>query len=137
MRKTTAQKGNPELIQALTEIEKEKDIDKEILFEAIENSLLAACKNQYGKADNVRVILDRKTGEFHVYLDKEVVEEVEDEATQISITEARVRYPGKIVGDMIAQDLQHNTKELWPYCSSESKTGCCSEDPGRRKKSLV
>ena len=71
MRKTTAQKGNPELIQALTEIEKEKDIDKEILFEAIENSLLAACKNQYGKADNVRVILDRKTGEFHVYLDKE------------------------------------------------------------------
>ena len=104
MRKTTAQKGNPELIQALTEIEKEKDIDKEILFEAIENSLLAACKNQYGKADNVRVILDRKTGEFHVYLDKEVVEEVEDEATQISITEARVRYPGKIVGDMIAQE---------------------------------
>ena len=104
MRKTTAQKGNLELIQALTEIEKEKDIDKEILFEAIENSLLAACKNQYGKADNVRVILDRKTGEFHVYLDKEVVEEVEDEATQISITEARVRYPGKIVGDMIAQE---------------------------------
>ena len=41
MRKTTAQKGNPELIQALTEIEKEKDIDKEILFEAIENSLPA------------------------------------------------------------------------------------------------
>ena len=104
MRKTTAQKGNPELIQALTEIEKEKDIDKEILFEAIENSLLAACKNQYGKADNVRVILYRKTGEIHVYLDKEVVEEVEDEATQISITEARVRYPGKIVGDMIAQE---------------------------------
>ena len=66
--------------------------------------MLAACKNQYGKADNVRVILDRKTGEFHVYLDKEVVEEVEDEATQISITEARVRYPGKIVGDMIAQE---------------------------------
>ena len=135
MRKTTAQKGNPELIQALTEIEKEKDIDKEILFEAIENSLLAACKNQYGKADNVRVILDRKTGEFHVYLDKEVVEEVEDEATQISITEARVRYSGQ---DRRRYDRSgSNTKELWPYCSSESKTGCCSEDPGRRKKSLV
>ena len=49
MKKTAAKKGNPELIEALNAIEKEKDISKEILLEAIENSLVAACKNEYGK----------------------------------------------------------------------------------------
>lgn len=58
--------GNPELIEALEAIEKEKDISKEILIDAIQNSLLAACKDQFGKSDNVRVTLDDKTGEFHV-----------------------------------------------------------------------
>ena len=57
MKKTAAKKGNPELIEALNAIEKEKDISKEILLEAIENSLVAACKNEYGKADNIRVNL--------------------------------------------------------------------------------
>ena len=47
--------GNKELIEALNEIEKEKDISKDILLEAIENSLLAACKNQFGRADNIKV----------------------------------------------------------------------------------
>ncbi|MCR5690657.1 MAG: transcription termination factor NusA [Eubacterium sp.] len=102
MKKTATQKGNPELIQALNEIEKEKDISKEILLEAIENSLLAACRNQYGKSDNVRVCLDRETGEFHVFLDKLVVEEVEDEIMQMSLTEAEVKYPGSSLGDTVS-----------------------------------
>lgn len=101
MKKTTTQKGNPELIEALNAIEKEKDISKEILLEAIENSLLAACKNQFGKSDNIRVNLDRETGEFHVFQDKEVVEEVEDASLQMSLTEAEVKYPGSKVGDTI------------------------------------
>ena len=66
MKKTTTQKGNPELIEALNAIEKEKDISKEILLEAIENSLVAACKNEFGKAENIRVNLDRGTGGFYV-----------------------------------------------------------------------
>lgn len=105
MKKTTAQKGNPELIEALNAIEKEKDISKEILLEAIENSLVAACKNEYGKADNIRVSLDRETGEFHVYQDKTVVEEVEDTMLQISLTEAEVKYPGKAVGDTVSLEV--------------------------------
>lgn len=104
-RAVTQQKGNPELIQALNEIEKEKDISKEILLEAIENSLLAACKNQYGKSDNIRVNLDRETGEFHVLQDKIVVEEVEDPTLQISLTEAQVKYPGKILGDTVSIEV--------------------------------
>ena len=53
--------SNKELIEALNQIEKEKDISKDILLEAIENSLLAACKNQYGKSDNIKVTIDRKS----------------------------------------------------------------------------
>ncbi len=105
MKKTTAQKGNPELIEALNAIEKEKDISKEILLEAIENSLVAACKNEYGKADNIRVSLDRETGEFHVYQDKVVVEEVEDPMLHISLIEAEVKYPGKQSGDTVSLEV--------------------------------
>lgn len=105
MKKTTAQKGNPELIEALNAIEKEKDISKEILLEAIENSLLAACKNQFGKSDNIRVVLDRETGEFHVYQDKEIVEEVEDDMLQMSLTEAEAKYPGKAVGEVVSLEV--------------------------------
>lgn len=105
MKKTTTQKGNPELIEALNAIEKEKDISKEILLEAIENSLVAACKNEFGKAENIRVNLDRETGEFHVYQDKVVAEEVEDSMLQISLTEAEVKFPGKAVGETVSLEV--------------------------------
>lgn len=107
MKKKTVvtQKGNPELIQALNEIEKEKDISKGILLEAIENSLLAACKNQFGKSDNIRVNLDPETGEFHVFQDKAVVEEVEDPALQMSQTEAQVKYPDAIHDGVVSIEV--------------------------------
>lgn len=95
--------ANKELLEALNQIEKEKDISKEILLEAIENSLLAACKNQYGKADNIKVNIDRETGAFNVFAEKEIVEEVEDDALQISLAEAKLKFPKKAmsVGDII------------------------------------
>ena len=105
MKKTAAKKGNPELIEALNAIEKENDISKEILLEAIENSLVAACKNEYGKADNIRVNLDRETGEFHVYQDKVVVEEVEDAMLEMSQTEAEVKYPGTGLGETVSIEV--------------------------------
>ena len=52
---------NKELLEALEQVEKEKNISKETLLEAIENSLLTACKNHFGKADNVKVIMDKET----------------------------------------------------------------------------
>ena len=95
--------ANKELLEALKQIEKEKGISKEILLEAIENSLLAACKNQYGKADNIKVMVDRETGAFNVYAEKEIVDEVEDEVVQITLAEASLKYPRKklAVGDVI------------------------------------
>ena len=76
---------NRDLIIALDELEKEKEISKDVILEAIENSLLAACKNHFGKADNIHVNIDRETGEVQVYAEKEVVEEVTDDVMQISL----------------------------------------------------
>ncbi|MBQ9341787.1 MAG: transcription termination/antitermination protein NusA [Lachnospiraceae bacterium] len=78
-----------ELMEALAVLEKEKNINKNILLDAIENSLIMACKNQYGKADNVQVDMNRETGEFHVYMIKQVVKEVEDPALEITVEDAK------------------------------------------------
>ena len=92
---------NTELLEALNILEKEKDISKETLLDAIENSLLNACKNQFGKADNVRVIMDRQTCDYKLYAEKEVVEDVEDPIEQISLEDAR-NMDGKYdLGDIV------------------------------------
>ena len=66
---------NKELIEALEILEKEKNISKATMLEAIENSLLTACKNHFGKADNVKVNINPTTGDFAVLASKEVVED--------------------------------------------------------------
>ena len=81
---------NKELLEALNILEKENNISKDTLLEAIENSLLTACKNHFGKADNVKVSMNRDTCDFSVYAEKEVVEEVEDPLLQISLAEAKM-----------------------------------------------
>lgn len=81
---------NNELLEALNILEQEKNISKETLLEAIENSLLTACKNHFGKADNIKVNIDPETCEFHVFAEKTVVEQVEDECTQISLANAQM-----------------------------------------------
>lgn len=99
--------GNKELIEALNQIEKEKDISKEILLEAMENSLVAACKNHFGKADNIHVNIDRETGAVSVYADREVVEDVTDPVLQISLADARMKFPKKKyeVGDTVQVEV--------------------------------
>ena len=92
---------NTEILEALNILEKEKDISKETLLEAIENSLLNACKNHFGKADNVKVIMDRETCDYQLFAEKEVVEEVEDTLEQISLEDAR-NIDGKYdIGDIV------------------------------------
>ena len=80
---------NSELIEALDTLEREKDINKDVLIEAIENSLITAYRNNFGKADNVRVEIDKKSGDFHIFAAKTVVKEVEDSSIEISIEEAK------------------------------------------------
>lgn len=94
-----------ELIEALNLLEKEKGIDKEILLEAIENSLVAACKNQYGKADNIKVELNRTNGNIKVFAEKEVVETVEDPVLQMSLTEASLKFPKSEIGEIVREEV--------------------------------
>ena len=97
-----------ELIEALEAIEKEKQISKDIILEAIENSLVAACKNQFeSKADNIRVSIKRDTGESKVVADYEVVEDdlLEDPTTQIGKTEAALKYGNVEVGETVSTEV--------------------------------
>jgi N utilization substance protein A len=97
--------ANRELINALNQIEKEKDISKDILLEALENSLVAACKNNFGRADNIKVSIDRETGQVNVYAMKEVVEEVTDPVTQISLAQAKIKDGNFNLGDMVSVEV--------------------------------
>ena len=97
---------NKELLLALEMLEKEKNISKDVLLEAIENSLLTACKNHFGKADNVKVTINPETCDFAVYAEKEVAEEVEDPMLQISLAEARMKDPRYVVGDIVQVPIE-------------------------------
>ena len=90
-----------ELKEALEVLEKEKNISKEALLEGIEQSLMQACKNHFGKADNVVVEIDRDTCDFSVYANKDVVETVEDPVLQISLMEAKKIDGAYEIGDVV------------------------------------
>ncbi len=92
---------NKELLEALEILEKEKNISKATMLEAIENSLLTACKNHFGKADNIKVNINPTTCDFSVLAEKEVVEQVEDALMQISLAEAKMIAPKYELGDIV------------------------------------
>ena len=97
---------NSELMEALNILEKEKSISKEVLLEAIEQSLIQACKNHFGKADNVKVSINPETCDFSVYAEKTVVENVEDPVLEISLTNAKMMDSKYEVGDMVQVPIQ-------------------------------
>ncbi len=94
-----------ELIDALDALQKEKDIDREVIIEAIEASLVAACKRDFGKSDNVRVFIDRETGDMSVVAEKTVVEDVEDPALEISLAKAQAKNPTTQLGDTVDVEI--------------------------------
>ena len=110
---------NKELMEALDILEKEKEISKEVLFEAIENSLITACKNHFGKADNIKVEIDRDTCDFLCYAEKEVVEEVEDDVLQISLEEAQEISKKAKIGDLLHVEIK--SKEFGRIATQNAK----------------
>ena len=113
---------NKELMEALDILEKEKEISKETLFEAIENSLMTACKNHFGKADNVHVEINRETCDFLVYAEKEVVptkDDVEDDCLQIALEDAQEISKKAQVGDMIHVEIK--SKEFGRIATQNAK----------------
>ena len=90
-----------ELIDALNQLQKEKNIEKEVIMQAIEDSLVAACNRDFGKNAIVKVNMDRETGAISVFVEKTVVEEVEDSATEISLEDAKMRDIHYEIGDIV------------------------------------
>ena len=91
---------NTELLEALTILEEEKNISKDTMMDAIENSLISACKNHFGTSDNIKIIMDRETCDYSVYAEKEVVEEVFDPAIEISLEDAEKLDSSLHIGDI-------------------------------------
>lgn len=92
---------NREFIEAMEELEKEKHISKDILIDTIESALVSAYKKNYGTSQNVRVEIDRETGDISVLMRKEVVEDVEDDMAQVSLEEAQELDSRYEIGDGI------------------------------------
>lgn len=90
---------------AIRELEKEKGIPADVLFEALEAALLSAYRRNFGSAQNARVVIDRETGDFKVYSQRTVVEEVSDPRLEISLEEARKIDPRYKVGDVVEREV--------------------------------
>ena len=111
--------SNNELLEALNILEQEKNISKDTLLEAIENSLVTACKNHFGTSDNVKVSIDPKTCEFHVFQEKTVVENVEDPVEQISLVNAKMINSKYEIGDIVNIEVQ--SKEFGRIATQNAK----------------
>ncbi len=99
--KAKAKAQEPGFLEALKELAREKGVEEEVLFDAIEAALISAYKRNFGSAQNVRVVLDRTTGAYHVYAIKTVVETVEDDVQEISLAQARTIRPDYEIGDVL------------------------------------
>ena len=110
---------NNELLEALTQLEKEKNISKDTLLEAIEQSLIQACKNNFGKADNVKVSINPETCEFHVWAEKTVVEEVTDDVTEIALSKAKMIRSSYELGDTV--NVEIHSKEFGRIATQNAK----------------
>ena len=110
-RTTRSKKAKPAEAQdssfmaAFRELGVEKGINPEILFDAIEAALVAAYKRNFNAAQNVRVTLDRTSGQYHVYAIKTVVEEVQDSIQEISLARAQQISPNYQLDDTLEVEV--------------------------------
>ena len=97
---------NEQFIEAIEQVEQEKGIPREVLFDAIEQALLSAYKKNYGKDSNVDVEIDPQEGDINVYMRMDVVDEVEDVNTEISLAEAQEIDPAYEIGDVVEYQVK-------------------------------
>ena len=110
---------NKDFLDALTELEREKNISKEDIIIAIEDAVELAYKKNYGNYPNVRVLVDREDGEVLVLMSKEVVSEVEDDMMEVSLEEARSYDERYEVGDVI--EYQVDPKDFGRIAAQTAK----------------
>src|SRR2546429_181289 len=112
---------NRELISVIEQIGREKGIDKEILFEALESALLSASRKSLGPADNVRMHIDRKSGDLRVYCRKKVVEEVTDDKLEISLADAKALNREAELGDELELEQERPPQEFGRIAAQTAK----------------
>lgn len=110
---------NKELEIALEALEKERGIKKEYLMEQIETALITAYKNNYKDSENVKVVIDRVTGETHIYAVKEIAENIENPVTQITKAEAAKINKQLDVGDTV--DIEINPRNFGRIAAQTAK----------------
>ncbi|MBB4316233.1 N utilization substance protein A [Roseospira marina] len=95
----------PELVQVADTVSRDKGIDREEVFIAMEQAIQKAGRSKYGHEHDIQAVIDRKTGEIRLERHLHVVEEVEDEATQLTVERARRKKPDAEVGDVLVDPL--------------------------------
>ena len=137
---------NKDFITAVEEIEREKGISKEILFEAIESALVSAYKKNYGTSENVLVNIDRLTGDIGVFMVRQVAEEVTDEINEISLEEARKIDNKFEIGDSVripvtpanfGRIAAQTAKQVVKQRIREAERGMVYEDYLNRKGEII
>ncbi len=137
---------NREFIKAIEDLEKEKQISKEVLIDAIESALVSAYKKNYGTSQNVRVNIDREEGDIDVFMRRDVVEEVEDELCQISLEDAREFDPRYEVGDVVEWQVTprdfgriaaQTAKQVVVQRIREAERGMVYDDYSQRQGELI
>ena len=108
-----------EFLNALELVAKEKGIDKEIIFEAIEASLVSACKKHFGSGQNIKVDMNRETGEVKCFTQKTIVETVEDPQVEISLEMARIAKADYEIGDIV--DIEVTPKNFGRISAQTAK----------------
>ena len=108
-----------EFLTALELVAKEKGIDKELIFEAIEASLVSACKKHFGTSQNIKVDMNRETGEVKCFTQKTIVETVEDPQLEMSLDMARIANPNYVVGDIV--DIEVTPKNFGRISAQTAK----------------
>ena len=137
---------NLELVSAVKEMGKEKGIGEEALFEAIEVAILSAYKKNFGTGQNVRILLDKDSGEIKVMSRREVVEEIIDKNNHISLENARNIDPRYELGDIVETEIKikdfgrlaaQNAKQVLVQRIREAERGIIFEEYYSKENDIV
>lgn len=137
---------NEEFIIAIKELGKEKGIEPEILFQAVEEALVAAYKKNSGTNQNVRVEMNKKSGETHIYAQMVVVEGEPENAGEISLAAAQAKDPYYQVGDFLEVEVTpknfgriatQNAKQVVVQRIREAERGMVFERFQNREQDIV
>lgn len=137
---------NQEFLEALAQLEKERGIKKEVLLEALEAALVSAYKKNFSSAQNVRVQIDRGTGEVKVFARKVVVDKVEDPRLEVSLAEAKEIDPRYEIEDIVEFEVTprefgriaaQNAKQVVVQRIREAERGIIFEEFADREGDIV